>query len=347
MSNTNLFIDGVLIQVHVAYWSGAKALNAEDLGLDNEKIAKTFNLGKKFLIPREVIKNFRRIEGQARKLVEDNSFEFPLGSANFVTQRSFERINQRLTELKHIYMDVMVEDLISKYEEHRQAVRPDYIEAARQAFVNAKPSMTGGLDQDLETSLDADREAFIETFLARIDAHYPPADSLRKKFDLSWDIFEISAPRLTESDAATVIQNGTERAATLANARSQISQKVGGFIEDVVKVLRSETTEVCSKIVSSIKDGKVIKSNTIEALKNFIERFKDMNFVGDQTIEAQLEAVRKELLDAYPSETFKDNMETRAELGRRLTIIVEETEKLTSADISKVTGEYHRKINWE
>ena len=344
--NNNLFIDGVLMQVHVAYWSGAKALSAEDLGLDTEKISKTFNLGKKFLVPREVVANFRRIEGQARKLVEDNSFNFPIGSANFVTQKSFEKVEKKLRELKEVYL-AAAEELILNFEEHKLAVRPDYINAAQQAFSNASYGITGGLDQDLEASLEQGLQAFTDSFLARIEAHYPKAEDLRKKFSLDWNIYEVAAPRLTESDAATVIQNGSEREATLANARAQMSQKIGGFIADVVSVLRTETNEVCSKIVTSIKEGKVIKSSTIGALKNFIERFKDMNFIGDKTIEDQLESVRKELLDACPVESFKDDMETRAELGRRLALIVEETEKLTGADINKVTGEYHRKINWE
>jgi len=344
--NQSLFTDGVLMQVHVAYWSGAKALNAEDLGLEVSKISKTFNLGKKFLIPREVVKEFRRLEGQARKLVEDNSFYFPMGSANFVTQKSFGRVVDKLAGLKQTYMD-RVDDLINNYEEHRESVRPDYIAAAKQAFLNAQPPTTGSMDQDLEASLEESREAFIQNFLLRIDAHYPPAESLRKRFDLSWDIYEIAAPRLTESDAEAVIQNGAEREATLNQARNHMSQKVDSFITDVVKVLRQETNEVCSRIVTSIKEGKVIKSNTVESLKNFIERFKEMNFVGDETIENQLDAVRKELLDAHPTESFKDDMETRAELGRRLTLIVEETEKITSSDINKVTGGYHRRVNMD
>ncbi|MBE3144068.1 MAG: hypothetical protein IMZ61_09120, partial [Planctomycetes bacterium] len=73
----NIFKDGVLMQVHVSFWSGARILKPEDLGLREDQIAETYKLGRKFLIPESVIAAFRHVEGKARNLVTKFSYEFP------------------------------------------------------------------------------------------------------------------------------------------------------------------------------------------------------------------------------------------------------------------------------
>jgi hypothetical protein len=331
------------MQVYVSFWSGAKALRPEDLGLKPEQIAETYKLGKKMLVPEEVIRNFRRIEGQARRLVEENSHPFPIGNASFVTKRSFAKINKKLAELKAQYM-ALVDDLIAKYEQYRQEVLPIYLEAANTAFINVTPVvMEGSIDN---YDRQGEREVFIEKFMERLNSYYPPVESLRRRFDLYWDIYEVAAPEMREIDAGTVLESEEERAKIVEIARAQMRQKIDGFVSDTVKVLRQETTEICLRIVTAIKEGKVIRSNTVTSLRNFIERFKDMNFVGDKTIESQLDAVQKELLDAHPESTFVDNAELREELGRRLTMVVEEAGKMSEQDINGVTGDYSRKVNW-
>jgi F0F1-type ATP synthase membrane subunit b/b' len=338
---TNIFIDGVLMQVHVSFWSGAKILRPEDLGLKPEQIAAAYKLGRKMLIPAEIIRAFRRIEGQARRLVEENSFSFPIGNASFVTRRSFTKVNKRLEELKAEYMN-LVENLIAKYEQYRQEILPVYQDAAETAFLTSQPSMIEG---SLE-GFDASKKEFIQKFLDRIASYYPAVDSLRKRFSLDWDVYEIAAPQARETDATSVMESEEERTRVVAEARAQMAVKVNGFVTDVVKVLRQEAVDVCSKIVTAIKEGKVVRSTTVSSLKGFIEKFRDMNFVGDQTIEAQLNAVHAELLDGRPENVFVEDMDLREELGRRLAVVVEEAGKLTDSDLNNVTGGYNRKVAW-
>ena len=340
---TSIFIDGVLMQIHVSFWSGAKILRPEDLGLKSEQVATAYKLGRKMLVPEEVIRNFRRIEGQARRIVEENSQNFPFGSANFVTRKSFPKIVQKLDMLKTEYLS-LVDDLVAKYDQYRQEILPVYEEAADSAFMTSTPEMmVGGLDT---YDREADRVAFKAAFLARLNSYYPPVETLRARFSLVWDIYEIAAPQLRETDEASVIETEEERAKSVVAARAHMQNKIESFVTDVVKVLRVETTEVCSRIATAIKEGKVIRSTTVNSLKAFIERFKDMNFVGDQTIEAQLDAIQKELLDTHESTAFLDNVELKEELGRRLATVVEDAGKLSDQDLNAVTGGYKRKVNW-
>lgn len=341
---TNIFIDGVLMQIHVSFWSGARILRPEDLGLKPEQVATAYKLGRKMLVPEEVIRNFRRIEGQARRLVEENSHHFPIGNANFVTRKSFnKKVHAGLLKLVEEYQ-AQVDNLIANYDQYRQEILPVYEEAADNAFLTSTPSiMEGSLDT---YDREAERAAFKAEFLRRLNSYYPPVESLKARFSLTWDIYEIAAPQLRETSSEDVLESEEERMKSVVAARAAMQTKIEGFVTDVVKVLRNEATEVCGRIATAIKEGKVIRSTTVASLKNFIERFKDMNFVGDQTIEAQLDAIQKEILDGHDDTAFLDNVELKEELGRRLIAVTEAAKNITDQDVDSVAGGYKRKINW-
>jgi hypothetical protein len=342
MSNSNLgniFKDGFLVDVDVSFWSASKKLTEEDMGLDN--VSAAYTLGKKYLIPREVMQAFRRIESRARALVENSSFKFPIGNARFIPKKKFIKINEELKKHQSEY-DALVEDLISKYQDYRENMKPVYLEAAEKAYMNKSPdTMTFGLDHDPE----AEKKAFVDQFMARIDACYPPVESLRSKFSLQWAVFEIALPRIREGDADMIAEDQAIRQKIEEDYQNQMHAKIGTFVNDVVGVLRQETIELCNHITSNITEGKVIKSTTIQSLTNFIDKFRDMNFVGDKTIEDSLNSIRKELIDVHPTSAFTDNAELQTELKRRLNLVAQQASSMT--DINSITGEYRRKINWE
>ena len=47
----SIYQDGILVSVNVCYWSGAKKLINEDMGLSKDKVVDVFKLGRKMLIP--------------------------------------------------------------------------------------------------------------------------------------------------------------------------------------------------------------------------------------------------------------------------------------------------------
>lgn len=337
----NIFKDGVLVSVHVSFWSGARALGAEDLGLKPEDITDAFKLGKKFLIPSSVIRGFRKIEGKARHIVDSNSFPFPVGSARFIPRKKFEKVYKDLLDFQGTYMK-LVDELVENYDKYRQEMIPIYEQAAEVAFINQTPEMaTFGPDYDR----DADRKAFKEAFLRKLETFYPPAESLRKRFSLDWDVYEIAVPRMKQTSSEVVLEEEQKRSMAQQDYQKQIHAKIGSFVEDVVKVLRCETVELCDRITKSLRDKKVIHGATLSSMRNFIDRFQGLNFVGDNQVEKQLDSLRKEILDVYPAERFKEDPEIQQELGRRIGEIRELATNMT--DINSVTGEYSRKISWQ
>ena len=337
---TNIFKDGVLVDVDVRFWSASKVLKAEDLGLDEKDVVDAFKLGKKMLIPAEVIRSFRAIEARARRVVEGNSFPFPIGNARFIPKKKFPEVHKRLTELQGEYME-KVDTLISEYDKHRKEMLPIYREAAKTAFINQSPTThTFGPDYDR----DAERRAFVRKFIKRIESYYPDAESLRSRFSLDWNVFEIAMPRMKQAKASKVAKIEGDRQFAEAEYHRQIQQKMSVFIDDVIRTMRQETMDVCNRVITNIKEGKVIRSDTIDSIKRFVDRFSSLNFVGDVQIETQLSKLQTELLDAYHNTEFNNNVDLKETLGRRLGELADLASDMT--DINSITGNYRRKVVW-
>jgi hypothetical protein len=333
----NVFKDGVLVDVNVSYWSGAKVLNPEDLGLDKINVAESYKLGRKFLVPAKVLQRFRTIENRARHLVERNSFSFPIGNARFVPKNKFPKVLAELQKYQKIYED-QTNDLIVNYETYRQEMVPIYQQAAETAWMTQQPI---GVQEFSIEDREAERHRFIQEFMARINSYYPDPRTLRARYSLDWDVYEVAMPAMRLSDSVKIAR----REEANEELHQQMQKKIGTFVDDVVSSLRKETTEVCTRVIRNIKEGKVIRSNTLSSLKEFIDRFRELNFVGDLRIETELLNLRKEFLSVHTSDTLKDNADLREELGRRLTMISEAASDIT--DINSVTGEYKRQIQWQ
>jgi len=342
MSVGNIFLDGTLVDVDVSFWSGAKILQPEDLGLKEEEVAEAFHLGRKLLIPAEIIREFRAIEARARRLVEINSFSFPIGNARFVPRKKFPKVLGQLKEFQEKYL-VLVDSLITNYNTYRDQMLPMYEKAAESAWMRKNPDTKEfGIDYNPE----ADKAQFVQEFKARIASFYPEAESLRRKFALDWNVYEIAIPRLRQSTGDAVVEQvvGEERARVAEEEyRVQMRTKVDGFVNEVVTSLRTQTAELASRILANIKEGKVVKTQTLESLTNYIEQFKELNFVGDQTVEDQLDSLKRDVLDKYTSEDLKEG-EAVEVMKRKLGEIVEATSNVN--DLSNITGQYKRKISW-
>ena len=341
MSDYNpIFKDGILIDIFVSFWTASKKLRPEDMGLKAEDVAQAYKLGKKMLIPANVIQAFRAIETRARRLHAEASFEFPVGRSRFVPKNQVVKLIKALMECRDKYM-ALVEDLVANYDKYRQEMLPMYQEAAEIAYARQLPATR---EFGMEYDPVKEKTDFIKGFMDRIATYYPPAEELRGHFSLTWDMYQTAMPEMVEIEADKIIKKEAELEIFKKECRERTQKKVDAFAEDVVKVLRSETVEICDRIATNLKEGKVIKGKTLHSLKDFIDRFQELNFVGDFNIQNQLQSLREKVLDAYPADTIADDMNIQEELKRRLGKIVEDASSIT--DINSITGEYRRKIQW-
>ena len=338
---TNIFKDGILVDVDVSYCTFQMMLTAEDLGLKKEDIADAYQLGKKCLVPAEVVREFRAVEGRARRVVEENSFQFPISNARFITRKKFSRVLDALKKYQADYL-ALVEKLVENYESYKTEMSIVYRQAAEIAYGRqAPPKQEFGIDFDPER----DKQEFVNQFLNRVNSLYPTTESLRNRFSLSWDVYEIALPRMRKVDSNVVVNDEQKAQIATEEYQVQIQKKIGNFIDNVVTTLRQETMELCTRVVNNIKDGKVVKTSTLNSLNRFVDKFSDLNFVGDQKVETQLELLRKEFLSVHTNEQITEQMDLQDELKRRLNLLVDSASDMT--DLSSITGEYKRKIEWE
>lgn len=337
----NIFTDGILVDVSVSFWSGAKALNPEDLGFKNEDVNNgAYKLGNKMLVPREVIKKFRALDGKARHLVDINSFKFPIGNARFIPKKKFPTVLKKLKKIQNDY-NRLTEELVANYNKYREEMIPIYKGAAEKAYFLNQPTEK---EFSIETE-EEDKTHFINNFLMRISAYYPLAESLRSKFSLNWDVYEIALPQIEKGDADNIADKEDKRSFIEEEYKTQAREKIKNFVNEVVTVLRSETVSLCDRIVDNIQKGKVVRSQTLKSIRDFIENFEEMNFVGDTTIEEELNKLKSDFLDNYSNKQISNEVELQAELKRRLKIVSKKATDIT--DINSITGQYHRKLSFK
>lgn len=337
----NIFRDGILVNVNVCFWSGAKALTAQDLGLEGQKIAEAYKLGRKMLIPESTIKKFRALESKARHLVEQHSFKFPLNNARFVPRKKFPRVLEGLKKCQEEYK-ALTESLISNYDQLRRQMLPIYRAAATTAFERQLP--IGAQEFSIE-SMEEDKKKFVRNFLYRIRQFYPEPQTLRTRFSLNWDVYEIALPRLKADKAEEIADRQIQKEIANEEYKTQTHKKITAFMDEVVETLRLETVSICDRVIKNIKDGKVIKGRTLTSLSDFIDNFREFNFVGDAEVENQLRALKEEFLDKRSYPKGAGEVEYRGELQRRLHDLSKVASDMT--DVNSVTGEYQRKINWK
>lgn len=314
-----IFEDGSLVDLDVSYWSGAKALKPKDLGMTEEQVSQAYSLGRKKLVPSEVTKAFRSVESRARRAADINGFK--IGHARFVPKSLLPEVEKTLKECRKEYM-AMVDDLIAKYPEYRNAMIPVYKEAAEQAYINQSPEQhTFGPDYDRE----AEKQQFVEKWMQeQFYYQLPDPETLRKKYSMSWLIYAIAEP---QSGASEMLQD-----------------KLSGLVDDVVTALRQQTIEVCTRVTESLQEGRIIRGKTLSSLKEFINRFKAMNFVGDTVVEEELQKLHDEIINVYPTTKINEESELQEEFKRRLSKLADIAKN--TSDVSSVTGEYRRKIMW-
>ena len=355
---SNIYLDGTIISIHVHKWEGKSTLKAADLGLTEEEVSKGFNLGHKDLIPKEIILGFNRIDNRARGILKINAFSYPEESFFFLPKTRYEHTFAALEQCKAEY-DALAESLIANLPQYKEEMRATYRQAAEIAYMKQLPS---GVTEFNLTDHEAEKETYIQEYLARIERYYPSEAEIRRKFRIVWNVgfnlaIDVSEGNINsndlvrraqqeearhEAEVQAQVTDTVKKSADIEEYKRQTAERMGGFVDSVVKSLREQTVKLCNDVAQNIKDGMVITGRTTNRLKEFIDRFKDLNFVGDQVVEEQLNSFRREFLDVFPADQLRDDPELQVELGRRLAYISNLATNMT--DVSEVAGEYTRRL---
>jgi hypothetical protein len=322
-----IFRDGVLVDLDVSRWSGARRLSPEELGWRPEEFPKVYSTGSMQLIPKAALERFAQLESQARYLLERQSFAFPIGGARFVPRMVLPELLAQLDVLKAEFAEC-TRTFLAEYPALQAAMTSTWREIAKKTWEKA----------DQPEPLDLYEARFLD---AIADAS-PPASRLERRFSFAWGCYTIQVAHWQAVDAWALAQEETQRRALEADYRVQAEARISAFVDEVVDTLRAETAALCQRVIAHIQSGKAVTDRTLKSLGAFVSRFKALNFVGDQAIEAQLEALRAELLTRHSAAEFRDDAALTGLLAQKLQEVAAQAESIS--DRAALTGEYRRRI---
>jgi hypothetical protein len=314
-----VFSDGKLVHVHIGMWGMSHILTQEDIMLEGV-LPNTIQLGKKYLIKREVHRRFKNLEAKIRNYLYANSFSFPLVSqAHFVPKTKFVEVYNTLHEFRQEFL-AMAEEFFDKYEDYKREALEHYREHR-------------------------------DTVNVDLERHYLPLEAIKKKFYMDIASFEISLPtNFKDIDIHTEMSREQAIGQAKSEAQNRYNQeyskqvdlhmsKINDFVQDVVSTLRENIVQHCNVTLDKIAKREVVTDNSIKKLLGHISNFRSMNFMDDQTIERELSKVES-LLNS--DRDFSKDVNALHMLQTTLTGVVNEAKNIN--DFANVSGEYFRKI---
>ncbi len=312
--------EGVLLNVSVRYWRAHKKLRAEDLGLAPDQVSeRLISLGHKRLLPKEATAALALVESRAHALVEANTFPFLNGLAHFVPNAKLGGVTAKLKALETEFWRAK-NQFIAQYGPLRDAALEEW------------RVLAGNL---------ADDPARV---VAAIEAAFPPAPTLERKFGFDTQLFQIAVPErlgldlLTLGDQEHLIQARQQAA---REAAAKIREQTQRFIAECVTSLRQQTAQLCDDMLQSIRTGASgVHQKTLNRLIRFIDQFKQMNFVGDAEMEQQLETVRRELLSRTAEDYRAGGSSARATLESGLARLADTARELARQDATELVQRF-------
>ena len=331
----NLMLDvlsreGVLLNVSIRFYRGAKKLKAEDLGLDPDTVTnRLISLGHKKLLPKEALKNFALIESRAHALVDSGTFPFLGGIARFLPNSKLAAVTARL--------DGLEQEFAGELARFKAAYSMLRVEAAREWWDAARRLVS-----------DPDR------LVATIESSFPQPDQLDRYFGFQTHMFQVAVP--SGNAQLDLIAAADQQA--VAEARNRAAQEAAQkirlgaeqFVGDCVATLRQETAKLCDEMLQSMSNGRTqgVHQKTLNRLVKFMDQFKELNFAGDREMDEQLERVRKEFL-SRTAEEYRDSAAAQAKLRTGLSRLRDTARELAQSDARAVVEQFgqmgRRKFN--
>jgi hypothetical protein len=290
----NVFTHGNLVDINVSMWTAQKLLTAEDLGLRGTDISSVFSLGKKALIPVEVIAELKSLENKARHILIDYSFTFPFGGARFIPKKRFMEFVSAIEPVIKRF-DEKSDDLANNYTQYRLEMRTEYISAAKEAYVRVT---------SLSSGIDITEDQFVNQFIERIEKSYPKVEEIRKKFHMDYNVFQVALPDLSQANYEDLLEEGGKIRMMQDAYQKTLYNKVNSFVEGCTNELREKATVVLTKFSKSLAEEKKINESSLTAVKLMIEEYEKMNFVGDKTFLDQLKNFQVRCIDCFSAKTI-------------------------------------------
>ena len=327
----NIFANGILVDICICMWTAEKQLTAEDLGIDPEKLPRSFKLGKKALIPPEIIAKFKHMDHLGRKILNTLSFPFPFGNARFLPKKLFTKFSDDFDQLK-LEWDACVVDLVQNYNQYKRDMQADFISAAKEAYERI---------QKIQGACDKPEADFINEFLARIEKQYPAPDTIFSKFNISFDVYQMEIPDLTEATINDVAEENEKLQLLQQAYQKKMLKEMEAYAEKLVKENRDRANLVLESLKDNLTGKKKYSEKTANAVETMINDFLALDIVDDARLKTALVNFKAKYINGTTSKTIRESSQMKKEMLDELNSI--STIVLDAAEMKALANSYREK----
>jgi predicted PolB exonuclease-like 3'-5' exonuclease len=332
MSVKNIFANGILVDLKICKWTAEKQLTAEDLGIDPKKLPNSFTLGKKFLIPKVVMYKFHNRDSATRRMLETKSYPFAFGEARFLPKRLFTEFSDEFDQIK-LAWDADVVDLIQNFPTYKRDMQTQFIQAAKEAYERI---------QKIQGACDKTEDVFINEFLERIEKQYPAPSTLLEKFDMSFAIYQMEIPDLTEATINDVAEEN-EKLRLLQDAyQKKFTKALESYAEKMLKDNRDRVTVVLDSLKETLSGKRKYSEKTANFVNNMITDFIKLDIVDDVPLKAALQDFKAKYIDGTTSKMIRNDPKIQKEMLDQLTSITGTI--MNAAELRALADSYRQKV---
>ena len=333
-----LMREGVLVRLHIGRWRARTSLRWRDLGVvpgrgeEEQVLHELLELGHKFLLPRDDVRELDSIDSSARKWLEGCAFRTYWGF--FVPVTAYAGWKEKNETFHRRYL-ALRDRMAANYDETVARVLAKYRVAARAAYRRLQALHPGAVQElgpgefaarfveEISRQIPS-REAFYASFYFDVELEYVPLPSLlaeeqaeaerihaqarteqeRREMQLHlerervWAQEERIRAEVAAARSAAAWKEELMREMhreVVEQARQKKEQVVDSFLRDVVAQLRTLVYEVVTDVLASLQKNNRLHPRSVVQLRNLIERVERLNFAGDADLDAMIEGVRAEL----------------------------------------------------
>jgi hypothetical protein len=337
MSFQKIFTDGNLVDVDVSIWTAMRKLTPEDLGLNENDFSNTISLGSKKLIPAEAITKLKRYESRTRNMLIDYSFPFAFGGARFIPKKKFLQFAQKM-ELLIQDFNLEADNLVKHYASYKIHMRQEYTELATRAYKRKFKLDRKSIEGRGRKSLNV----FIDNFLSRIEECYPHEDDIRSKFRISYTVYKVDLPDLSQAKMDDIIEEDEKYKIMEEVYRENLQRQVNDFVKDTTYRLRGRAEKVLTRLHKILTtDGKISEA-TMTSIRNMVDDYACMNFVEDDDFTALLQRFQEKWIDPYTAKKILTDKNLKKRIVIHLDTLIKHVND--KAKINWLIQKYQRKI---
>lgn len=272
---------GVLVALHIGYWRPYSRLSESELGISEDGSVKEYlQLGRKKLLPPEMVARLENMEKRARYALEENSFRCFWG--RFVPVTAWNRWRDENETIKSQFYAVR-DEVISNLPQSIDQLRDIYAQMAKEAYKRSK------YNPDAEVP-----EGFINSFTEKCLEQIPSPDDMRRLFRYEEVYTYIPLPnQITLQQTGSPEDMMRRQVAQEMNDHKQ--EMVADFLAEINASLRVLIVDACQSVRDSIRRNERLVPRSVVGLKNLISKLERLNFHDDNQLTKMMDDIRSEI----------------------------------------------------